>query len=111
MGAGKHASMCVCCLQVNSEFQAFKHIEMVAPGELMKASEPLEATLAVHPTLVLTNALPYSIEITVWMVRRSSCHTLLHLSSNPGGRAFISLVVAGAQLMVGSRRTQSCDVS
>ena len=54
--------------QVNSEFQAFKHIEMLAPGEFMRASESLEATLAIHPTLVLTNALPYVMEVIVWQV-------------------------------------------
>lgn len=55
-------------MQVNSEFQAFKHIEMIAPGEFTKATESLEATLAVHPTLVLTNALPYVIDVIVWQV-------------------------------------------
>ena len=55
-------------LQVNSEFQAFKHIEMLAPGEFTRATESLEATLAVHPTLVLTNALPYVMDVIVWQV-------------------------------------------
>ena len=59
--------------QVNSEFQAFKHIEMLAPGEFMRATESLEATLAIHPTLVLTNALPYVMEVIVWQVCRISC--------------------------------------
>ena len=54
--------------QVNSEFQAFKHIEVLGPGELQRASEPLEATLAIHPTLILTNALPYYMEVIVWQV-------------------------------------------
>lgn len=55
-------------LQVNSEFQAFKHIEMLAPGEFTRATESLEATLAIHPTLVLTNALPYVMDVIVWQV-------------------------------------------
>ena len=55
-------------MQVNSEFQAFKHIEVLGPGELQRASEPLEATLAIHPTLILTNALPYYMEVIVWQV-------------------------------------------
>lgn len=54
--------------QVNSEFQAFKHIEVLSPGELQRANEPLEATLAIHPTLILTNALPYYMEVIVWQV-------------------------------------------
>ena len=62
-------------MQVNSEFQAFKHIEMLAPGEFTRATESLEATLAIHPTLVLTNALPYVMDVIVWQVisLKSSC--------------------------------------
>ena len=56
-------------LQINSEFQTFKHIECLAPGELMRAHRPLEATVAIHPTLVLTNALPYDMDIVVWQVQ------------------------------------------
>ena len=54
--------------QVNSEFQAYKHIECMEPGELMRASSPLEAIIGMHPTLILTNALPYDISVTVWQV-------------------------------------------
>lgn len=54
--------------QVNSEFQAYKHIECMEPGELMRASSPLEAIIGMHPTLILTNALPYDIQVTVWQV-------------------------------------------
>lgn len=53
---------------MNSEFQAFKHIEVQTPGELQRASEPLEATLSIHPTLIITNALPYYMEVIVWQV-------------------------------------------
>ncbi len=56
-------------MQVNSEFQAFKHIESLGRGELMRATRPLEVTVAVYPTLVLTNALPYDMDIVVWQVR------------------------------------------
>lgn len=56
-------------IQVNSEFQAFKHIESLGRGELMRATRPLEVTVAVYPTLVLTNALPYDMDIVVWQVR------------------------------------------
>ena len=59
--------------QVNSEFQAFKHIESLGRGELMRASRPLEVTVAVYPTLVLTNALPYDMDIVVWQVIRCPC--------------------------------------
>ena len=60
-------------LQLNSEFQAYKHIECMEPGELMRASSPLEAIIGMHPTLILTNALPYDIQVTVWQVRPVLC--------------------------------------
>ena len=44
---------------------------MLAPGEFTRATESLEATLAIHPTLVLTNALPYVIDVIVWQVETS----------------------------------------
>ena len=56
-------------MQVNSEFQAFKHVEILGPGEHMRAQQPLEATLAIHPTVVLTNALPYPMHLILWQVR------------------------------------------
>lgn len=37
----------------------------------MRASRPLEVTVAVYPTLVLTNALPYDMDIVVWQVSSS----------------------------------------
>lgn len=55
-------------MQVNSEFQAFKHVEILGPGEHMRAQQPLEATLAIHPTVVLTNALPYPMHLILWQV-------------------------------------------
>ena len=55
-------------VQVNSEFQAFKHIEVLASGELMRASTPLEATLSIQPTLLLRNALPYTMDVVIWQV-------------------------------------------
>ncbi|KAK9815754.1 hypothetical protein WJX72_009012 [[Myrmecia] bisecta] len=79
-----HCCMLVIPAQVNSEFQAYKHIEILAPGELMRAVTPLEATLALHPTLVLTNALPYSMKCIIWQaspfrklrkVRKEGRHT------------------------------------
>ena len=66
--ASLHPAVVLVAIQVNSEFQAFKHIESVGKGELMKATRPLEVTLAVYPTLVLTNALPYDMDIVVWHV-------------------------------------------
>ena len=43
----------------------------------MRASRPLEVTVAVYPTLVLTNALPYDMDIVVWQVRcLPSLHTI-----------------------------------
>lgn len=64
---------CRDAMQVNSEFQAFKHIESLGRGELMRATRPLEVTVAVYPTLVLTNALPYDMDIVVWQVRSCPC--------------------------------------
>ena len=34
----------------------------------MRAHKALEATVAIYPTLVLTNALPYDMDIVVWQV-------------------------------------------
>lgn len=68
MGTAFELNDCAVALQVNSEFQAFKHIESLGRGELMRASRPLEVTIAVYPTLVLTNALPYDMDIVVWQV-------------------------------------------
>jgi hypothetical protein len=59
--------------QVNSEFQAFKHVEILGPGEHMRAQQPLEATLAIHPTVVLTNALPYPMHLILWQVCSVCC--------------------------------------
>ena len=55
--------------QVNSEFQAFKHIQIIAPGEMARAIKPLEATLALQPTLILTNSLPCSLDVVIWQAR------------------------------------------
>ncbi len=59
-------------LQVNSEFQAFKHIKITAPGEMARATKSLEATLALQPTLILTNSLPCSLDVVVWQVSQLS---------------------------------------
>lgn len=53
---------------MNSEFQSFKHVEILGPGEHMRAQQPLEATLAINPTVVLTNALPYPMHLILWQV-------------------------------------------
>ena len=42
---------------------------MLPSGELMRASQPLEATLGIHPTLLLRNALPYSMDVIIWQAR------------------------------------------
>ena len=57
-----------CWLQVNSEFQAFKHIDIRSRGEMARAVKSLEATLALQPTLILTNSLPCSLDVIVWQV-------------------------------------------
>ena len=53
-------------VQVNSEFQAFKHIDIRSRGEMARAMKSLEATLALQPTLILTNSLPCSLDVIVW---------------------------------------------
>lgn len=54
--------------QLVSEFQSFKHMECVAPGRIERASDPLEVTLSIQPTLVLHNALPYEMRVLLWQV-------------------------------------------
>ena len=61
-----------CLFQVSSEFQAYKHMKILAPGELARAAEALEATVALRPTLILTNALPYHLDVTVWQARQAT---------------------------------------
>ena len=58
-----------CLMQVNSEFQAFKHIDIRSRGEMARAMKSLEATLALQPTLILTNSLPCSLDVIVWQAR------------------------------------------
>lgn len=57
-------------MQVNSEFQAFKHIDIRSRGEMARAMKSLEATLALQPTLILTNSLPCSLDVIVWQARQ-----------------------------------------
>jgi hypothetical protein len=38
-------------------------VEVPAPGEFAKAQRALEATIKIAPTAVLTNTLPYSMEV------------------------------------------------
>ena len=56
-------------MQVSSEFQAYKHVEIIGPSEYARAGTPLEATLSFHPTIVLTNALPHSMDVIIWQAR------------------------------------------
>lgn len=55
-------------MQVNTDFQTYKHVDVIGPGEHVRASSPLEATISLHPTVVLTNALPYAMDIIIWQV-------------------------------------------
>lgn len=57
---------------MNTDFQTYKHVDVLGPGEHVRASSPLEVTLSLHPTVVLTNALPYPMDIIVWQVRKKS---------------------------------------
>jgi hypothetical protein len=76
-------------MQVNSEFQAFKHVEILGPGEHMRAQQPLEATLAIHPTVVLTNALPYPMHLILWQVL-----DLFHPVSVPSQLLLVAVLLA-----------------
>lgn len=73
--------------QLVSEFQAFKHMECLAPGTIQKASAPLEVTLCVQPTLMLQNALPYEMRVLLWQ----------HLPSS-GGDAGLGAPLASTML-------------
>lgn len=65
---------------------------MLAPGEFTRATEPLEATLAIHPTLVLTNALPYVVDIIVWQAGHLHSPDMPPLTiSKPWNRIFQAL--------------------
>ena len=61
------------CPQLVSEFQAFKHMECLAPGVLQRAADPLEVQLSIQPTMVLQNALPYEMRVLIWQVRSARC--------------------------------------
>jgi len=83
--------------QVNSEFHAFKHFEALGPGELQRAVAPLEATLALHPTLLLANALPAAMDIVIWQARRRPRPRRPRPPARPsGGRPAPALLLAGA---------------
>lgn len=69
MGLGSspsHRTPAPAPVQLVSEFQAFKHMECLAPGTIARASSPLEVTLSIQPTLVLQNALPYEMRVLLW---------------------------------------------
>jgi hypothetical protein len=61
-----HLSMRAAPSRPLSEFQAFKHLECVAPGTIQLATRPLEVALTFAPTMVLRNALPYEMRVLVW---------------------------------------------
>ena len=66
-----HVTMEVIPSRVLSEFQTFKHLEVVAPGTLQRATSPLEVTISIQPTLIFHNALPYSLNVLLWQVGTS----------------------------------------
>lgn len=63
-----HVTMEVVPSRVLSEFQTFKHMEVVAPGTLQRVSMPLEVTISIQPTMIFTNALPYDMNVLLWQV-------------------------------------------
>ena len=46
-------------------------MEIIGPSEYARAGTPLEATLSFHPTVVLTNALPHSMDVIIWQAGSS----------------------------------------
>jgi hypothetical protein len=40
------------------------NVEVTAPGEFSNATRPLEASIKITPTVVLTNTLPYPMEVS-----------------------------------------------
>ena len=63
-----HVSMEVIPSRVLSEFQTFKHLQVIAPGILQRSSKPLEVTISIQPTMTFTNSLPYDIRVLLWQV-------------------------------------------
>ena len=63
-----HVAMEATRSRIVSEFQAFKHMECVAPGTIQRASTPIEITISIQPTMVISNALPYEMRVLLWQV-------------------------------------------
>ena len=90
-------------LQVNSEFQAFKHIKITAPGEMARATKSLEATLALQPTLILTNSLPCSLDVVVWQVSQLSspvCRPALYQALDTQSPHPLSILCVGLNALL-----------
>jgi len=69
------------------EFQAFKHLECVAPGTIQRATTPLEAHLSIQPTMRIYNALPYAMRILLWQVLPPAGSEGSLISPKPSGTA------------------------
>ena len=63
-----HVTMEVIPSKVLSEFQTFKHMEVVGPGTLQRAISPLEVTISIQPTMVFNNAMPYGMNVLLWQI-------------------------------------------
>lgn len=63
-----HMAMEATPSRVLSEFQAFKHMECIAPGTIQRATSPLEVTVSIQPTMIISNALPYEMRVLLWQV-------------------------------------------
>lgn len=44
-------------------FGTYHNVEVPSAGEFARASRPLEASIKITPTVVLTNSLPYFMEV------------------------------------------------
>lgn len=54
--------------KVLSEFQTFKHMEVIGPGTLQRATQPLEVTISIQPTMIFNNAMPYGMNVLLWQI-------------------------------------------
>ena len=67
---------------VQSEFQAFKHMECIS-GSIQRATSPIEVYLSIQPTIIIANALPYEMRVLLWQVPVSDAGAWTHDTATP----------------------------
>lgn len=63
-----HVTMEINPSRVLSDFQTFKHMEVIGPGTLQRATQPLEVTISIQPTMIFNNAMPYGMSVLLWQI-------------------------------------------